>query len=62
METSPSRTINIEALSFTSGAHLLLKQTLKDDMRAARKARLEKLGFSGAEAADLSALHTRNFM
>src|SRR5262249_4771163 len=37
-------------------------QTLKDEMRAGRKARLEKLGFSEAEAADLSALHTRNFM
>jgi len=37
-------------------------QTLKDEMRAGRKARLEKLGFSDAEAADLSALHTRNFM
>jgi hypothetical protein len=37
-------------------------QTLKDEMHAGRKARLEKLGFSGAEAADLSALHTRNFM
>jgi TusA-related sulfurtransferase len=37
-------------------------QTLKDEMRAGREARLEKLGFSGAEAAELSALHTRNFM
>jgi hypothetical protein len=37
-------------------------QTLKDEMRAGRKARLEKLGFSDAEAAELSALHTRNFM
>src|SRR5262245_38729725 len=30
METSPSRTINIEALSFTSGAHLLLKRALRE--------------------------------
>jgi hypothetical protein len=37
-------------------------QTLKDEMRAGRKARLEKLAFSDAEAAELSALHTRNFM
>jgi len=37
-------------------------QTLKDEMRAGREARLEKLGFSDAEAAELSALHTRNFM
>lgn len=37
-------------------------QTLKDEMSAGRRARLEKLGFSGAEAAELSALHTRNFM
>jgi hypothetical protein len=37
-------------------------QTLKDEMHAGRKARLEKLGFSDAEAAELSALHTRNFM
>jgi hypothetical protein len=37
-------------------------QTLKDEMRAGRMARLEKLGFSAAEAAELSALHTRNFM
>jgi len=37
-------------------------QTLKDEMRAGRKARMEKLGFSDAEAAELSALHTRNFM
>src|SRR5215475_4807461 len=29
-ETSPSRTIDIEALSFTSGAHLLLKRSLRD--------------------------------
>jgi hypothetical protein len=37
-------------------------QTLKDEMRAGRKARLEKLGFSPPQAAELSALHTRNFM
>src|SRR5262249_12855889 len=37
-------------------------QTLKDEMRAGREARMEKLGFSEAEAAELSALHTRNFM
>jgi hypothetical protein len=37
-------------------------QTLSDEMRAGRKARLEKLGFSAAEAVELSALHTRNFM
>src|SRR5215471_6587645 len=37
-------------------------QTLKDEMRAGRESRLEKLGFSDAEAAELSALHTRNFM
>jgi len=37
-------------------------QTLKDEMRAGRQGRLEKLGFSSAEAAELSALHTRNFM
>src|SRR5215468_160050 len=30
METSPSRTIDIETLSFTSGAHLLLKRALRD--------------------------------
>src|SRR5262252_1918175 len=29
-ETSPSRTIVIETLSFTSGAHLLLKRALRD--------------------------------
>jgi TusA-related sulfurtransferase len=37
-------------------------QTLKDEMGAGRKARLERLGFSAAEAVELSALHTRNFM
>lgn len=37
-------------------------QTLKQEMNAGRQARLEKLGFSGSEAGELSALHTRNFM
>jgi len=37
-------------------------QTLQEEMRAGRKARLERLGFSSAEASELSALHTRNFM
>ncbi|HEY6403876.1 MAG TPA: sulfurtransferase TusA family protein [Blastocatellia bacterium] len=37
-------------------------QTLKDEMRAGRKTRLEKLGFSDDQADELSALHTRNFM
>jgi hypothetical protein len=37
-------------------------QTLKEEMRAGRQGRLEKLGFSAVEAEDLSALHTRNFM
>jgi TusA-related sulfurtransferase len=37
-------------------------QELTEHMHAGRRARLEKLGFSGAEAAELSALHTRNFM
>jgi hypothetical protein len=31
-------------------------------MDAGRRARLRKLGFEAAEAASLSALHTRNFM
>src|SRR5262245_30445119 len=35
-ETSPSRTINIESLSFTSGAHLLLKRALRDLPSGAR--------------------------
>jgi alkylation response protein AidB-like acyl-CoA dehydrogenase len=39
-----------------------LDQTLKEEMRAGRQGRLEKLGFSAVEAEDLSALHTRNFM
>jgi TusA-related sulfurtransferase len=37
-------------------------QMLKTEMHAGRKARLEKLGFSDAEADELSGLHTRNFM
>jgi hypothetical protein len=37
-------------------------QMLKTEMHAGRKARLEKLGFGDAEAAELSGLHTRNFM
>lgn len=37
-------------------------QTLKDEMHAGRRARLQKLGFGSAEAEELSALHTRNFM
>src|SRR5262245_7703913 len=37
-------------------------QVLKQEMHAGRKARLEKLGFRNDEAAELSALHTRNFM
>jgi TusA-related sulfurtransferase len=37
-------------------------QTLKEEMRADRQSRLEKLGFSVAEAEDLATLHTRNFM
>ena len=37
-------------------------QQLMVDMAQGRQARLEKLGFSKAEAQNLSALHTRNFM
>jgi hypothetical protein len=37
-------------------------QTLQTDMDAGRRRRLEGLGFGEGEAADLSALHTRNFM
>jgi hypothetical protein len=37
-------------------------QTLKAEMHAGRRARLQKLGFSTLEAEELSALHTRNFM
>jgi hypothetical protein len=36
--------------------------TLLHDMDEARRSNLERLGFSPAEAADLSGLHTRNFM
>lgn len=35
---------------------------LQHDMDAGRRRRLVRLGFSDAEAADLSSLHTRNFM
>jgi len=35
---------------------------LKADMDAARRHRLEKLGFEPVEAERLSSLHTRNFM
>lgn len=35
---------------------------LKNDMDAARRHRLEQLGFASAEAERLSSLHTRNFM
>jgi hypothetical protein len=35
---------------------------LQEDMDAGRRRRLEGLGFSAREAANLSALHTRNFM
>ncbi len=37
-------------------------QSLKEEMHAARQARLLKLGFAEAEADALSGLHTRNFM
>jgi hypothetical protein len=37
-------------------------QTLKAEMQAGRRSRLIKLGFTPAEAEQLSALHTRNFM
>jgi hypothetical protein len=37
-------------------------QALMRDMAQGRKARLEKLGFGKAQAEQLSALHTRNFM
>jgi hypothetical protein len=37
-------------------------QSLQDEMLAGRRRRLVKLGFPPAEAADLAALHTRNFM
>jgi hypothetical protein len=35
---------------------------LTSEMDSARKKRLIKLGFDVGEAAELSALHTRNFM
>lgn len=37
-------------------------QQLQEDMDQGRRRRLRRLGFSAREAADLSALHTRNFM
>ena len=37
-------------------------QALEDEMRGGRQRRLVKLGFPPAEAAELAALHTRNFM
>jgi hypothetical protein len=37
-------------------------QALQADMDEGRRRRLVRLGFSEREAADLSALHTRNFM
>lgn len=37
-------------------------QPLQHDMDDGRRRRLARLGFTGAEAAELSALHTRNFM
>lgn len=37
-------------------------QRLQADMHRGRQARLRRLGFSDEDAADLSALHTRNFM
>ena len=37
-------------------------EALQADMDAGRRRRLVRLGFSPADAAALSALHTRNFM
>jgi hypothetical protein len=37
-------------------------QVLQEEMAAGRRRRLVKLGFPAAEAAELAALHTRNFM
>ena len=37
-------------------------QTLQDEMDEGRRRRLGRLGFPPGEAADLSALHTKNFM
>jgi len=42
------------------GYHLVVE--LERDMHRARRDRLEKLGFPSEQAAELSALHTRNFM
>jgi hypothetical protein len=39
-----------------------LVQALRFDMDAGRRARLSQLGFDQAEATELSALHTPNFM
>jgi hypothetical protein len=39
-----------------------LVQALRSDMDAGRRARLSQLGFDHAEATELSALHTPNFM
>ena len=36
--------------------------TLEADMDEGRRRRLTRLGFAADEAAELSALHTRNFM
>jgi len=44
-----------------AGGHAAVAE-LVQQMDAGRRARLRKLGFEGAEAAALSALHTRNFM
>ena len=35
---------------------------LLQEMHASRKARIQKLGFSDADAEEMAALHTRNFM
>ena len=35
---------------------------LQEEMNEGRRRRLVRLGFSDAQAAELSALHTRNFM
>jgi hypothetical protein len=43
-------------------AGYLRVQQLMVDMAEGRQSRLERLGFSKAEAQQLSALHTRNFM
>ena len=41
--------------------HLAVQQ-LQEEMRLGRRRRVVKLGFPPDEAADLAALHTRNFM